>query len=159
MIRNVRLDDKDIILSMMTSFYGSEAVIHPVSTQHFETTFAAAMDGSPFLRLLLLETKTGNPTGYALLNFTRSNEAGGLVVILEELYLKEVHRCAGYGSALLRFLEHEYPVAARFRLEVCKENQKAIALYQRLGYEFLDYQQMVKETEKKNKNQEEENTV
>ena len=34
--------------------------------------------------------------------------------------------------------------AARLRLEVEEDNTRAISLYKRLGYEMLDYKQMVK---------------
>jgi len=38
----------------------------------------------------------------------------------------------------------EYPAAKRFHLEVAEENTRAIGLYKKLGYEVLDYVQMVK---------------
>ena len=43
----------------------------------------------------------------------------------------------------MAWLEQEYPAARRFRLEVTQANQGAISLYQRAGYTFLRYDQMV----------------
>ena len=43
----------------------------------------------------------------------------------------------------MAWLEREYTSARRFRLEVTQVNQGAVRLYQRAGYEFLRYDQMV----------------
>jgi ribosomal protein S18 acetylase RimI-like enzyme len=84
--------------------------------------------------------------GYALLSFTWSTEAGGLCVLLEEVYVSPRCRGEGVGSALLRFVEGEYGgKASRFRLEVAPSNAPAIRLYERMGYMRLDYLQTVKD--------------
>lgn len=144
MLRDLLPDDREIFLSMVKSFYSSSAVAHNVDFRNFEATFEAAMDKSPFLRIFIMEDG-GSPMGYALLSFTHSNEAGGLVVLVEELYISEACRGKGYGRAFFEFLEQEYPSAKRFRLEVREDNKKAMDLYYRLGYNVLDYMQMVKD--------------
>jgi ribosomal protein S18 acetylase RimI-like enzyme len=45
----------------------------------------------------------------------------------------------------MQFMEDEYPSAKRFHLEVAEENTRAIELYKKLGYEILEYVQMIKE--------------
>ena len=35
------------------------------------------------------------------------------------------------------------PGVRRFRLEVTRSNEKAVRLYERLGFTFLDYDQMI----------------
>lgn len=144
MIRDLSPGDKKVFLSMVKSFYSSAAVAHDVDSQNFETTFDAAMSKSQFMRALIIEDN-GAPVGYALLSFTYSNEVGGMVVLVEELYINEACRSKGFGSKLFEFLEREYPSAKRFRLEVREDNRKAIELYKRLGYDVLDYAQMVKD--------------
>ena len=143
-VRDLLADDKEVFLSMVNSFYSSTAVAHNVDPQNFEITFNAALDKSPFMRALIIEDDC-NPVGYALLSFTHSNEAGGLVVLIEELYIGEVCRGKGLGSKAIEFIEQEYPSAKRFRLEVRKENKKAMDLYYRHGYKLLGYEQMVKD--------------
>lgn len=144
MIRDAVPSDKKTFLSMALEFYSSEAVLKPVDPQNFEATFTAAMDKSPFVRLLMMEI--GDiPVGYALLSFTYSNEAGGMVVLIEEVQIEKTYRNQGYGSKLFGFLEREYPTAKRFRLEVSAENTKTVDLYSRLGYKNIDYIQMVKD--------------
>lgn len=144
MIRDLSPEDRKIFLSMAKSFYSSAAVAHNVDFQNFNITFDAVMSKSPFIRALIIANDEA-PVGYVLLSFTYSNEMGGIVVLIEELYINESCRGMGFGSELFEFLEEEYPSAKRFRLEVRKDNKRAIELYMRLGYKVLDYVQMVKD--------------
>ena len=64
-------------------------------------------------------------------------------MLLDEVYLKPEFRGRGIGTQILAWLERSYPAARRFRLEVTQANQGAISLYQRAGYTFLRYDQMV----------------
>lgn len=143
-MRDLLPDDRTVFLSMVKSFYLSAAVAHNVHPRNFEKTFEAALSKSPFIRAFIIEDE-GVPAGYAILSFTYSNEAGGMVVLIEELYINETCRGKGLGRKFFEFLEQEYPLAKRFRLEVRKTNKKAIALYDGLGYNVLDYVQMVKD--------------
>lgn len=143
-MRDLLPGDRKIFLSMVKSFYLSAAVAHNVDSRNFEKTFEAALSQSPFIRIFIIEDQ-GVPAGYAILSFTYSNEAGGMVVLIEELYISETYRGKGLGRKFFEFLEQEYPLAKRFRLEVTKTNQKAMALYDGLGYDVLDYVQMVKD--------------
>ncbi|WP_085833305.1 GNAT family N-acetyltransferase [Clostridium merdae] len=148
MIRDLQSNDKNVFISMVNEFYSSNAVVHSVDPKNFEITFQqAVIDKSPFLRALIIEDDNEKPLGYALLSFTYSNEAGGLVVLIEELYLNEACRGKGIGRQFFEYLEQEYPSAKRFRLEATKENEDAIRLYQRLDYKVLDYIQLIKDTD------------
>lgn len=137
-------DDQELLLSMLSEFYQSDAVAHTVDAGNFETTFNAAMDHSPFIRILVIE-RDQIPVGYALLSFTYSNEMGGIVVLIEELYIRKNHQGKGYAREFFAFLEQEYSGAKRFRLEVREDNTNATDLYRKLGYTTLGYLQMVKD--------------
>lgn len=83
------------------------------------------------------------------MSLTYSNEAGGLVVWLEELYIRDFARGFGLGTELIGYIENQYrDRAVRFRLEVEEENHAAVRLYRRKGYTSLPYAQMVKELPK-----------
>ena len=60
------------------------------------------------------------------------------------LFLPE-YQGQGLGTEALRQLESYYPAATRFRLEVEPDNLSAARLYQRLGFEVLEYRQFVKD--------------
>ncbi|MDR1679712.1 MAG: GNAT family N-acetyltransferase [Prevotellaceae bacterium] len=143
MFRDIKPSDKEPFLAMGQEFFSSTAVAHTIDPQHFVRTFDEAIGHNPYLRILIIEIDN-RIVGYAQLSFTYSNEAGGMVVLIEEVYIDESQRGKGIGKKLFEFIEKEYPSAGRFRLEVARNNQRAIDLYQHLGYKVLDYLQMVK---------------
>ena len=144
MIRDITKEDKSIFLKMAADFYSSKAVMYSIDIQIHETNFDTALSKSPFMRALIIEDG-GAPVGYALLSFSYSTEAGGLVILLEDLYISESCRGKGLGHKFMQFIEQEYPTAKRFRLEVVRDNKKAIDLYSKFGYKQLDYMQMIKD--------------
>ena len=74
---------------------------------------------------------------------TWSQEAGGLVVWLDELYIAPAFQGHGLGSAFLRAAAGPLPQRRRLPLEVTPCNQGARNLYSRMGYAPLGYEQMI----------------
>ena len=132
-------------MALMREFYATDAVLHPVPEAHFAKTCDLAFRQSPFARMLV-DQRDGAYTGYASLSFTHSNEAGGLVVLIEEIYVRDAYKGRGIGTELLAYVRSQYDgKAKRYRLEVCGGNAGAIRLYTRLGFRPLPYGQMVLE--------------
>ena len=52
-------------------------------------------------------------------------------------------RGMGLGREIMDWMEKEYPRVRRFRLEVTQVNKSAIRLYEKSGYKYLRYDQMV----------------
>lgn len=145
MIREINATDKDFFVSSCEEFYSSPAVIHSVPRENFEKTFDNLMNKTPFARCFIYELD-GQRVAYFLLAITYSNECGGIVVWGEEMFVKAEFRSHGIGKEFFSYVENEYKnVAKRFRLEVTKENERAASLYKKLGYDYLDYLQMIKE--------------
>ncbi len=142
MFRDALPNDKDAFMTMVTTFYNSDAVSHAIDKKFMEQTFEKAMEKDPFLRLIIIE-KDKEIAGYGLVSFMYSNEAGGMVLLVEELYIDSKFRGAGIGQEFFKFMKNEYKSFKRFRLEVKADNIRAIDLYKRLGYEKLEYIQMV----------------
>lgn len=142
MLRDFRLSDKTEYIEMMKEFYTSPAVLHSIPQEYMETTFDNIINETPYAKGYIIEDN-GNTAGYLLLSITYSNEVAGLVVLVEELFIKEEFRGKGIGGKVLMQIREMYKDAKRFRLEVTKENAGAIKLYKNLGYESLDYLQMV----------------
>ena len=65
--------------------------------------------------------------------------------MFEELYLSEHTRGKGYGSQFINAMFEKFKGARRFRLEVTKENKDALRLYKRLGFDYIGYDQMIKD--------------
>lgn len=144
MIRRLTSSDKAVYMEMAEEFYHSPAVLHPIAREKMEAAFAELVSSDRYMEGYLLLSE-GAPAGYALLSKTMTQEAGGLVLWVEELYLRPAFRGKGLGNAFFAFLERQYPDVKRFRLEVTEENTGAARLYRSLGYEEFPYLQMVKE--------------
>lgn len=144
-IRDIKAKDKRELLALMADFYeNTEACLHRINMENCDATFELCLKDNTYARMVVAEDEYG-VQGYCLLSFTWSNEAGGMVVLIEEIYFKENARGKGYGKAILTWIEQEYPKAKRFRLEATYNNKGAISLYEREGYEELAYFQMIKE--------------
>ena len=141
--RSLTPEDHDLVLPMVQDFYLSDAVDHPEDNDILERSFRDAVDpAEPLLRGLLVQWE-GQPAGYIYVTQCYAAEVGGRCVFIEEIYLEPEYRRRGLGAQIMAWLEQEYPAARRFRLEVTQANQGAISLYQRAGYTFLRYDQMV----------------
>jgi len=144
-VRDFISTDKQAYLTLATVFYNSDAVCHSVPAKNIELTFDACINKSPYARGFIIECDN-EPAGFALLSFMHSLEAGGLVVLLEDLFVTEKFRGKGLMSKFFKvlFLEYDNKVA-RYRLEVTKNNKSAIDIYKHYGFEELEYLAMVKD--------------
>ena len=144
MIRIAKNTDRTILNTMFSEFYASDAVLHPVPQRFHNTTLDELFSAHSMQRAYLIEDEEA-PVGYALLSLKFSHEAGGMELWLEELYLREVARGRGFGSSFFRFLldAAKQEGIRRVRLEVEPENTRATALYARLGFKPLAYNQMI----------------
>ena len=142
-IRDFAHADRDTFFTLSRAFYHTDATDHDIPEAYREKTFALAVEKSPYVRGLLLE-EGGAPAGYALLSLSHTCEYGGLLVLLEELYVDPAFQGRGLGRAFFDWLFTEYREAAAFRLDVTAENEGAIRLYGRQGFQFLPYRCMVK---------------
>ena len=144
-VRDFIPSDKEAYLNLATEFYNSDAVCHSVDSKNIELTFDACINKSPYARGFIIEYD-GEQAGFAMLSFTHSLEAGGLVVLLEDLYVSQKFRGKGLMSKFFKALFLEYDKkAARYRLEVTKNNKSAIDIYKHYGFEELEYLAMVKD--------------
>lgn len=144
-IRKLEKRDRAIYKEMAHEFYHSNAVLHPIPDAYFEKTVDECLRSDVYAELFLFEYE-GNPAGYGLIAKTFSQEAGGMVCWIEEVYIREKFRSKGLGRKFFRFIQDEFGTdTARFRLEVEEENHRAVTLYKKLGYERLDYAQMIRE--------------
>ena len=145
MVREIRKEDYQLYMDLSREFYDSEAVLHPIPESYREETWKEMMRSPEFVRGNILE-KEGAPAGYGLTSRTFSQEAGGKVVWLEELYIRPEYRCHGLGKEFFRYVDEKIaPEVKRLRLEIEPENLRAKKLYLSLGYEDLPYAQMVKD--------------
>lgn len=145
MIRKIRQEDKDIFLHMAEDFYHSEAVLHPIPKKNHQAVFEEMMRSEQYAEGYIIQWKD-EIAGYGLLSKMFSQEAGGIVVWIEEVYVLPEFQGKGLGNTFFEYIQRELsPSVTRLRLEVEQENTRAVALYKRLGFKEMPYLQMVKE--------------
>ncbi len=141
-IRNVTAADRGAYLLLAKEFYASGAALFSVPDENLARTFDEVMRSNAYAEALLIECD-GQKAGFALLAKTFSQEAGGMVLWLEELYVRPAFRGLGLGSKVFSFLRERYGgTFARIRLEIETENENARRLYYRWGFEDYPYEQM-----------------
>lgn len=141
MFRPLTPGDRELYLQYVDRFYHSDAVASPVPAAHYEATFCELMRSDDYLKCYIFEEE-GQPCGFALLSKTFSQEAGGVSVTIEELFIDEPYRGRGLATAFFDDLKAQ-PGIARLRIEVEDDNEGAKRLYRRMGFETLPYWQMV----------------
>lgn len=144
-IRKMETRDEEEVLTMMKLFYASPAILHKASEEILKRDIADCVSDMPFVEGFVFE-ENGKTAGYAMIANSYSTEYGGLCVWLEDLYIKHEYRGKGIGTAFFSYLDEQYnKKAVRLRLEVEKENKRAIEVYKKCGYQELPYVQMTKE--------------
>ncbi len=135
--------DRHEILEMMRIFYASEAVSTNGSEEIFNADIDNCIGSSPYLQGFVFE-EGGVIQGYAMLAKSFSTEFGKPCIWIEDIYIKEEYRGLGIGGLFFAYIEEKYPTSI-FRLEVEAENERAVNLYKKCGYDFLPYMEMKKE--------------
>ena len=146
--RKIKREDAAAYVEMATDFYSSPAVLHSIPQKYLQNTVEAVLGGTPFAQIYIFE-QNGAAVGYGLLAFTYSQEAGGTVCWLEEIYVRPAERGTGVGAAFIEFIKKTVP-AARYRLEVEPDNTRVKALYRRHGFAALGYESYVLENREEN---------
>jgi len=81
--------------------------------------------------------------GYGIITFIWSNEYGGDVVNIDELYIKKEYRNKSAGSRFIKYIMESNKSAKLFTLEITPQNRNALKLYKRLGFEISSTMHMV----------------
>jgi GNAT superfamily N-acetyltransferase len=142
MIRAMKEADKGRVIEMMRGFYASPAVWSNGSEEIFEADVENCIGDCPFIEGYVFED--GNDLqGYAMVAKSFSTEFGKPCVWIEDIYVKDAYRGLGIGSYFLKFIESKYPDAI-LRLEVEAENERAVNVYHKCGFEVIPYMEMKK---------------
>ena len=131
--RAMQEEESTAIAEMMKALYRSlEAPDDYMTDEKIAATFKAFRLGH-----IKIEVFEQNKfiVGYALLFEFWYNEYGGMVLNIDELYVKPDFQGQGISSLYLSELNKKRENYVALSMEVLPQNKKAYSLYKKLGYE------------------------
>jgi GNAT superfamily N-acetyltransferase len=141
-IRKMTANDRQTVFDMMKVFYASPAVLSNGSDEIFESDIDNCINDNPYLEGFVIENLS-DIQGYAMIAKSFSTEFGKPCIWIEDLYIKDEYRGLGLGKMLMQFITQNYTDCI-FRLEAEEENQRAVNLYKKCGFDILPYLEMKK---------------
>lgn len=139
-IRPMRAQDQQCVVEMMRMFYASAAVHTNGSEEIFVQDVQACIRPNPYLEGYVFED-AGRIQGYGMVAKSFSTEFGKPCVWIEDIYIAAEHRGKKIGDRFLKMLEEKYADAI-LRLEVEEDNEPAVKLYRKHGFDVLPYVEM-----------------
>lgn len=130
-------DDDDDLARMIAALYVEDPSTLPMTAAKIDRTIGTLRREPSRGRAVVFDVD-GLARGYALLCSFWSNELGGEVCVLDELYVDPAHRGCGASTSLVTGLVEAtlpwFRDAVAIELEVTPTNARARALYERLGF-------------------------
>ncbi|HVO20497.1 MAG TPA: GNAT family N-acetyltransferase [Anaeromyxobacter sp.] len=137
MWRPARIEEDPQIVRMCLELNREDPGEEPVPADHIRATLAT-FRGEPVRGRAVVLEEEGRLEGYALLASFWSNELGGEVCNVDEIYVAPSVRRRGHAAALLEAVEAGPPLWPRspvaVELEVSPSNAGARSLYAGLGF-------------------------
>lgn len=137
MWRNVNREEDDYVVEMSLALYREDPSPLALTAEQVRRSLEVLRREPVRGKAVVLEVE-GTVVGFALLISFWSNEVGGEVCVIDELYVAPVHRGRGHARDLLRSLTAENDLwvgrVVALELEVTPDNGRAMALYTRLGF-------------------------
>jgi ribosomal protein S18 acetylase RimI-like enzyme len=135
-LRDTNLSDIDQLLDLIHDFY--QHFDYPYTESEKRLTLEELFERTTAGRIYLID-KNEKIVGYVFLSFYFSLEFGGSTAFIDELFVLPRDRGQGIGSKVINLVEQkcmELNLKA-IHLESERTNERAIALYSKLG--FVDH--------------------
>jgi len=127
-------EDTTEVLAMMRALYAEDAPAFPVDPQRFPATIDLLL-AEPSRGAVIVFAEGAALRGYAILIPYWSNEYGGTMLYVDELFVIPECRNRGIGRQFFEHLERTKPFdAIAIALEVSPTNERAQRLYESLGF-------------------------
>ena len=128
------LKDEAKVVAMMQALYTEDPPESAVDVSRFRSTIRRFVE-QPSCGQVVVFYESGVPSGYALLVPFWSNEFGGNLLFVDEIYVKAGSRNRGIGRQFFQSVSRERRFdAVALALEVSPANARARRLYESLGF-------------------------
>jgi GNAT superfamily N-acetyltransferase len=127
--------DYTALEAMIIALYTEDMKGEPMSALKIANT-VNKLTSEPNRGCIYIFENQGTIIGYGIIIYFWSNEFGGEIVNIDELFIKKDFRRHGIGRSFFEFLSKEFESrAVAFCLETTKENHQAYRFYLKLGFE------------------------
>lgn len=127
-------DEQEVVRGMIHSFYGTDPDMGDINDEKISRTFAE-FSIHPEKGSILVAKDEENIVGYAILVNFWSNEAGGNILDIDELFVEESERGKRIGTNFIKYLiENRINDCVAVELGVIAGNERAKKLYERIGF-------------------------
>lgn len=127
-------DDAKEVLAMMRALYVEDPSAFPVDPSRFPATVEHLL-AEPSHGSIIVFKKEAAVCGYAVLIPYWSNEYGGMLLYVDELFVTPAARNLGIAHEFFEFLSQARPFdAVAICLEVSPANLRAQRLYESIGF-------------------------
>lgn len=135
-IDKLDLDEISLVMPMMKDFYEIDG--YPFDTETTRKNFEIFVESPNLGQCFILKNEERKVVGYMILNYLFSFEFGGMMCFLDELYIKPEAQGKKYGGKAVTFAQ-EFAQKQNLKmmfLEIENHNERAIHLYQKLGFKM-----------------------
>jgi len=131
--------DWENLTPFMLGLYKEDPSPNTITLETIARTLQESIQHPEKLQLIAFELADPNRPlqliGYSLLVFYWSNELGGNVIFIDELFIATAFRGQGIATQFFTWLEQTFsPHTQGFALETTPTNVRARALYEKLGF-------------------------
>ena len=138
--------DRRELEGMIFSLYSEDEGSEKMSPEKIERTLNALTQNPEKGAVTVFEIDS-TVVGYAITIFFWSNEYGGDIVVIDELYVKPDWRGKGIGKGFIDSAAHmAHRDIVGLQLEVTPTNRRAFDYYRRLGFETSPNRQLFRRT-------------
>ena len=142
--KKYRDDDNTEIKKLITDLYREDSCGEPMTEDKINKTLHE-LESRPDKGSVWIFIYKNRIVGYSILINYWSNEHGGNILAIDEIYVKPSFRNRGIGSAFIRFIISNSDVSVKLlTLEVTPENNKAFKYYKNKGFTLSGNRHMIK---------------
>jgi len=132
--RPLRHTDYSELKRMIHALYIEDPVNEPITDKKIAKT-VIELRKKPCKGKIIIFEKDGVPIGYSILILYWSNEYGGDILHIDELYVKPEHRQRGIATSFFKHIAQTYgDKIVAVQLEVSPSNIRAMNYYRKLGF-------------------------
>ncbi|MBN1798810.1 MAG: GNAT family N-acetyltransferase [Spirochaetales bacterium] len=136
--RPYKNNDLSTLKGLIKNFYDEDPGYCGINDKKIENTVHEFIKNPHKGRIVVFEL-AGEIIGYAITINYWSNEYGGNIIVIDELYVVPAQRRKGCAARFLNFLRAQERKTSRgIQLEVGRKNKTALTVYKKNGFKLIN---------------------